>query len=94
MLLCRDTPQRFLDISTSTSLIFPLFHRHVSYMLEHLFVNKAERTFFNSLISHAAVMDWLDEFLERRRRGDRTPVIPAVQETALDGAEVPVPMSL
>ena len=54
-------------------------------MLEHLFVNKAERTFFNSLISHAAVMDWVDVFLDRRRRGDRTPVIPVALDTGTSG---------
>ncbi|KAJ8292023.1 tRNA-dihydrouridine(20a/20b) synthase [NAD(P)+]-like [Rhodotorula toruloides] len=53
--------QEFLDLSISTGLIFPLFHRHVAYMLESRFVNKKDRIGFNGLTSYAGVMDWLEE---------------------------------
>ncbi|GAA5858609.1 hypothetical protein JCM8547_001389 [Rhodosporidiobolus lusitaniae] len=53
--------QSFLHHSTSLGLIFPLFHRHVSYMLESRFSTRYERVLFNSLPSYAAVMDWLEE---------------------------------
>ncbi|BGO95407.1 hypothetical protein NBRC10512_001876 [Rhodotorula toruloides] len=53
--------QEFLDLSISTGLIFPLFHRHVAYMLESRFANKKDGIGFNGLTSYAGVMDWLEE---------------------------------
>lgn len=53
--------QEFTRISTACGLIYPLFHRHVSYMLESHLPKKRERTYFNSLTSHAAVFDFLEE---------------------------------
>ncbi|ORY86028.1 hypothetical protein BCR35DRAFT_289912 [Leucosporidium creatinivorum] len=51
----------FTRLSTSLGLIYPLFHRHVSYMLESHLPRKRDRTYFNSLSSHAGVMDYLEE---------------------------------
>ena len=53
--------QRFIQYATDTGLIFALFHRHVAYMLESHMPSKAERTFFNSLSSHAAVIDYCED---------------------------------
>ncbi|GAA5907658.1 hypothetical protein JCM6882_008941 [Rhodosporidiobolus microsporus] len=53
--------QSFLTHSVSYGLIFPLFHRHVAYMLESRFANRRDRVLFNSLSSYAGVMDWLEE---------------------------------
>lgn len=60
----RKAVEEFLDLSTGTGLIYPLFHKHVSYMLEgRLARRRKDRVFFNSLDSHAGVIDWLeDEF--------------------------------
>lgn len=55
------TAQEFVDLSISTGLIFPLFHRHVAYMLESRFANKKDRIGFNALTSYGGVMDWLEE---------------------------------
>lgn len=55
------TSQRFVRSSVSYGLIFPLFHRHVSYMLESRFTQRKDRTYFNSLASYAGVLDWLDQ---------------------------------
>ncbi|KZT52133.1 FMN-linked oxidoreductase [Calocera cornea HHB12733] len=53
---------QFVDISLNYGgLPFALFHRHVAYMLEDRF-ERAEKTYFNVLTSHAGVLD----FLERR----------------------------
>lgn len=62
----RRAVKQFLDLSTGTGLIFPLFHKHASYMLEsRLARRRKDRVFFNSLDSHAGVIDWLeDEFAE------------------------------
>ncbi|GAA5973588.1 hypothetical protein JCM11641_007138 [Rhodosporidiobolus odoratus] len=56
-----EAVQSFVQHSTSLGLLYPLFHRHMSYMLESSFVNKKERILFNSLASYAGVVDWLDE---------------------------------
>ncbi|BGP19945.1 hypothetical protein JCM10213_006721 [Rhodosporidiobolus nylandii] len=53
--------QAFVSHCTSFGLIFPLFHRHMSYMLESRFQNRRDRVLFNSLPSYAGVMDWLEE---------------------------------
>ncbi|BGP43323.1 tRNA dihydrouridine synthase [Rhodotorula kratochvilovae] len=52
--------QEFLRLSTSHGLIYPLFHRHVSYMLESRFRTRRDRILFNSLTSYAGVIDWLE----------------------------------
>lgn len=52
-------PQEFSQITTDCGLIYPLFHRHMSYMLESHLTKKRERTYFNSLPSHAAVFDFV-----------------------------------
>lgn len=52
--------EEFLEISTRTGLIYPLFHRHVSYMIESRLARRRDRVFFNSLESHAGVLDWLE----------------------------------
>ncbi|KAH8930115.1 tRNA-dihydrouridine synthase [Atractiella rhizophila] len=62
----QGTPARviadFVQISTETSLLFPLFHRHLSFMMEKRWLKtKAERTYFNDLPSFAAVIDYLEE---------------------------------
>ncbi|KAL7412147.1 hypothetical protein BDY24DRAFT_342088 [Mrakia frigida] len=50
----------FLTLSSSYGFIFPLFHRHLSLMLEaHL--SRPERVYFNTLGSQGAVEDWLEE---------------------------------
>lgn len=59
--LTPSVAQEFLDLSISTGLIFPLFHRHVAYMLESRFANKKDGIGFNGLTSYAGVMDWLEE---------------------------------
>ncbi|KAL8291442.1 hypothetical protein RQP46_002420 [Phenoliferia psychrophenolica] len=51
----------FVDIATDTGLIFPLFHRHMAYMLEAHLGKKRDRMYFNSLNSHAGVIDFLDD---------------------------------
>jgi len=56
-----EAVQRFIQYATDTGLIFALFHRHVAYMLESHMPSKAERTFFNSLSSHAAVIDYCED---------------------------------
>lgn len=53
--------QHFVRLSTAYGLIFPLFHRHVSYMLESHFSTRRDRIYFNSLASYAGVIDWLDD---------------------------------
>ncbi|TKA54873.1 hypothetical protein B0A53_02682 [Rhodotorula sp. CCFEE 5036] len=53
--------QHFVRLSTAYGLIFPLFHRHVSYMLENHFATRRDRIYFNSLASYAGVLDWLDD---------------------------------
>lgn len=53
--------QDFVAIATDTGLIFPLFHRHMAYMLEGYLGKKRDRTYFNSLGSHAGVLDFLDD---------------------------------
>ena len=53
--------KEFVSIATGTGLIFPLFHRHMAYMLESHLGKKRDRTYFNSLNSHAGVLDFLDD---------------------------------
>ncbi|GAA5889063.1 hypothetical protein JCM16303_002175 [Sporobolomyces ruberrimus] len=48
----------FIYFSTSQSLLFSLFHRHLAYMLESRFTSRKERIHFNSLASYAGVIDW------------------------------------
>ncbi|GAA5889509.1 hypothetical protein JCM5296_005971 [Sporobolomyces johnsonii] len=55
--------QRFIALSTSHGLLFPLFHRHMSYMLESRFANRKDRVYFNSLASYAGVLDWCEDNL-------------------------------
>ncbi|KAI5453565.1 tRNA dihydrouridine synthase [Naganishia albida] len=50
--------ENFVRLTMDYSLIYPLFHRHVSYMLEGT-MNKYERLYFNSLDSHVTVVDYL-----------------------------------
>ncbi|GAA5862737.1 hypothetical protein JCM3774_001901 [Rhodotorula dairenensis] len=56
-----EAVQHFVRLSTAYGLIFPLFHRHVSYMLENSFATRRDRIYFNSLASYAGVIDWLDD---------------------------------
>lgn len=76
--------ERWLDISMGLGFQYTLFHRHTAWMLEKHFGGKAEKAYFNSLKSHVQVMDWLDAFLEKRKRGDRTftrlPEMPPIVE--------------
>ncbi|GAA5911949.1 tRNA dihydrouridine synthase [Sporobolomyces salmoneus] len=51
----------FIYFSVSQSLLFPLFHRHLAYMLESRFTTRKERIYFNSLASHAGVLDWCEQ---------------------------------
>ncbi|WWC89370.1 uncharacterized protein L201_004293 [Kwoniella dendrophila CBS 6074] len=51
---------QFISISNSYGLIFPLFHRHLSYMLENNFTTRNEKVWFNSLSSSTAAIDWLE----------------------------------
>lgn len=69
--------QEFVDYSLNSGLIYPLFHRHISYMLENSIKRKAgesryrssmydtdvllDRTLLNSLASHASVLNYLEE---------------------------------
>ncbi|GAA5935523.1 hypothetical protein JCM1841_003702 [Sporobolomyces salmonicolor] len=55
--------RRFITLSTSHGLLFPLFHRHMAYMLESRFANRKDRVYFNSLASYAGVLDWCEENL-------------------------------
>ncbi|SCZ94789.1 BZ3500_MvSof-1268-A1-R1_Chr12-1g03659 [Microbotryum saponariae] len=49
----------FVRISTQVGLIYPLFHRHVAYMIESHFTLRMDRVFFNGLTSYASVCDYL-----------------------------------
>lgn len=54
--------QEFLELSTGTGLIFPLFARHTSYMIEsRLARRRRDRVYFNSLDSHAGILDFLEQ---------------------------------
>ena len=53
--------QEFVRLATAHGLIFPLFHRHVSYMLESRFRTRWDRIAFNALTSYAGVLDWLED---------------------------------
>ncbi|WWC61825.1 uncharacterized protein I303_104410 [Kwoniella dejecticola CBS 10117] len=50
---------QFISLSTSYGLIFPLFHRHLAYMLESDF-SRNEKVWFNCLSSSSAAIDWLE----------------------------------
>jgi len=51
--------ENFVRLSTGYGMIFPLFHRHLAYMLEGRF-SRSEKLLFNSLASHASVVDHLE----------------------------------
>ncbi|KAL5498241.1 DUS4 [Sanghuangporus vaninii] len=51
--------KNFVHISTGYGLLFPLFHRHLSFMLESQ-LSRPERTYFNSLCSYAGIIDYLE----------------------------------
>lgn len=55
-----------MRISADTGLIFGLFHRHMAYMLENHFETRRERMYFNTLVSHAAVYDFMEDFFASR----------------------------
>ncbi|KAM0786055.1 hypothetical protein ACM66B_006866 [Microbotryomycetes sp. NB124-2] len=75
-----EAVSQFIQISTACGLIFPLFHRHVAYMLESHFKHRSDRVFFNSLPSHAAVVDYLtDEMGLQLRSGVSKGVQQAVE---------------
>ncbi|SCV72950.1 BQ2448_6875 [Microbotryum intermedium] len=57
------TISEFIRISTQVGLIFPLFHRHVAYMIESHFMRRMDRVFFNGLTSYASVCDYLEDEL-------------------------------
>ncbi|WVW83863.1 hypothetical protein I302_105885 [Kwoniella bestiolae CBS 10118] len=50
---------QFISLSTTYGLIFPLFHRHLAYMLESDF-SRNEKVWFNCLSSSTAAIDWLE----------------------------------
>ncbi|TDL26986.1 FMN-linked oxidoreductase [Rickenella mellea] len=50
--------QEFVQLATDYGLLFPLFHRHLGYMLEARFTRQ-EHNYFNSLGSCAGVIDHL-----------------------------------
>ncbi|KZT37172.1 FMN-linked oxidoreductase [Sistotremastrum suecicum HHB10207 ss-3] len=52
--------KEFVRLSTDYGLMFPLFHRHIGFMLESRF-NKLERLYWNTLPSYASVLDYLTE---------------------------------
>ncbi|OCB85971.1 FMN-linked oxidoreductase [Sanghuangporus baumii] len=51
--------KNFVHISTGYGLLFPLFHRHLSFMLESQ-LSRHERAYFNSLCSYAGIIDYLE----------------------------------
>ncbi|KDQ10089.1 hypothetical protein BOTBODRAFT_36518 [Botryobasidium botryosum FD-172 SS1] len=51
--------EHFVRLSTDYGMLFPLFHRHLAYMLESRF-SRSEKLLFNSLASHASVVDHLE----------------------------------
>jgi len=58
-----DAVSNFVQLSTKYGVLpFPLFHRHLGFMLEDRFASRVERSYFLSdLVSYAAVVDWLEE---------------------------------
>ncbi|GFZ43993.1 tRNA-dihydrouridine synthase 4 [Saitozyma sp. JCM 24511] len=50
--------EQFVSLSVDYGLIFPLFHRHLAYMLESHF-HRSERIYFNGLTSSVAAIDHL-----------------------------------
>lgn len=51
--------KEFVHLSADYGLIFPLFHKHLSYMLESHHT-RMERNYFNTLISYAGVIEELE----------------------------------
>lgn len=54
----RHAVQQFINLSLDYGFIYPLFHRHLAYMLESHFT-KPQRTWFNALSSSTAAIDHL-----------------------------------
>ncbi|EJD04990.1 FMN-linked oxidoreductase [Fomitiporia mediterranea MF3/22] len=54
-----ETIRNFVRISTDYGLLFPLFHRHLSFILESQ-LSRHERADFNSLASYAGIIDYLE----------------------------------
>ncbi|ORY34056.1 hypothetical protein BCR39DRAFT_234517 [Naematelia encephala] len=54
----RHAVEQFVNLSVDYGFIFPLFHRHLAYMLESHFV-KPEKTYFNALPSSVSAIDYL-----------------------------------
>ncbi|ODO08871.1 tRNA-dihydrouridine synthase 4 [Cryptococcus wingfieldii CBS 7118] len=51
---------QFINIGLDYGFVFPLFHRHLAYMLES-HMARAEKVWFNSLQSQASAIDFLEE---------------------------------
>ncbi|KAK8864357.1 hypothetical protein IAR55_001604 [Kwoniella newhampshirensis] len=49
---------QFIDLSLDYGFVFPLFHRHLAYMLESHFT-RSEKVWFNSMTSTVGAVDWL-----------------------------------
>ncbi|WWD17345.1 hypothetical protein CI109_101786 [Kwoniella shandongensis] len=49
---------QFINLSLDYGLIFPLFHRHLAYMLESHLV-RSEKVWFNSMTSTVGAVDWI-----------------------------------
>ena len=54
---------RFIDLSMSYGLQFPLFHRHIYYMLESK-LSKSQRQSWHNVISTATALEWIEEYKE------------------------------
>ncbi|KAH8114851.1 FMN-linked oxidoreductase [Phellopilus nigrolimitatus] len=55
-----EAVEKFVHISTDYGLIFPLFQRHLAYMLESQ-LSRNDRVNLNTLNSYAGVIDYLEE---------------------------------
>ncbi|PAV15721.1 FMN-linked oxidoreductase [Pyrrhoderma noxium] len=55
----KEAIQKFLHLSTDYGMLLPLFHRHLSYMLEAQ-LTRHERVYLNSLASYAGIIDFLE----------------------------------
>jgi len=53
----------FVQLSTKYGVLpFPLFHRHLGFMLEERFASRVERSYFlNDLVGYGGVVEWLEE---------------------------------
>ncbi|WVN88276.1 uncharacterized protein L203_103479 [Cryptococcus depauperatus CBS 7841] len=51
---------QFINLGLDYGFNFALFHRHLAYMTE-VHLSRAEKVWFNSLMSQASVVDWLLE---------------------------------